>query len=98
MIFTKTLSVGKVVDYSMLSAAEVEKRKINEADTYQGGNHAFDDLTDIQNDEFIVRFQLFSLQRLLKRENYSTFIDSSAKFAIEFECILRWTWLWYSPG
>lgn len=61
MTFAKPLSVGKVVDYSMLSAAEVEKRKINEADTYQGGNHAFDDLTDIQNDEFIVSFQLLIL-------------------------------------
>jgi len=48
--------VGKVVDYSMLSAAEVEKRRVNEADTHRGGNHAFDDLTDIQNDEFIVSF------------------------------------------
>ena len=91
MTFAKPLSVGKVVDYSMLSAAEVEKRKINQVDTYQGGNHAFDDLTDIQNDEFIVSFQLFSLQRLLKRENHSMFIDSSAKFAMPFECIPRWT-------
>ncbi|KDR78640.1 hypothetical protein GALMADRAFT_1364881 [Galerina marginata CBS 339.88] len=50
---------GKIVDYSMLSAANAEKRRLE----YLGGSltgseavgsRAFDDLTDLENDEFIV--------------------------------------------
>lgn len=45
-----------MIDYSMLSAEEIEKRHVNGGDTYPVGDHAFEDLTDLQNDEFIVCF------------------------------------------
>ncbi len=43
-----------MIDYSMLSAEEIEKRRANGGDTFPVGDHAFEDLTDLQNDEFIV--------------------------------------------
>ncbi|KAF8813474.1 allantoate permease [Phlegmacium glaucopus] len=50
---------GKIADYSMLSASEAEAQRSKEdGDPHTLGRHAFDDLTDLQNDEFIVsRFQ-----------------------------------------
>ncbi|KDR69752.1 hypothetical protein GALMADRAFT_76946 [Galerina marginata CBS 339.88] len=49
---------GNIVDYSMLSAAQAEQRRLNEmmsAGTAQAtGSRAFDDLTDLENEEFIV--------------------------------------------
>lgn len=38
----------------MLSAAEIERRRANTEGTLPVGDHAFEDLTDLQNDEFIV--------------------------------------------
>ncbi|KAJ3503602.1 hypothetical protein NLJ89_g8358 [Agrocybe chaxingu] len=48
---------GKIVDYSMLSAQDAEKIRLDQdasgPSTRGIGNHAFEDLTDLQNDEFI---------------------------------------------
>ncbi|KDR78707.1 hypothetical protein GALMADRAFT_63756 [Galerina marginata CBS 339.88] len=50
--------VGKIVDYSMLSTANAEKRRMEENESSGGvvvtGVGAFDDLTDLDNDQFIV--------------------------------------------
>ena len=45
-------SVGKIVDYSMIDAVEAEHS--NSDSPVDIGRRAFDDLTDLQNDEFIV--------------------------------------------
>ncbi|KAF8150960.1 major facilitator superfamily domain-containing protein [Crassisporium funariophilum] len=51
------LGKGKMIDYSMLSAAEVEEERSKEntgiGRALSTGAHAFDDLTDLKNDEFI---------------------------------------------
>ncbi|KJA25086.1 hypothetical protein HYPSUDRAFT_135365, partial [Hypholoma sublateritium FD-334 SS-4] len=45
---------GKIVDYSMIGATAVEAEHANSDSPADTGRHAFDDLTDLQNDEFIV--------------------------------------------
>jgi len=46
-----------IVDYSMLSAANVEKQRLDEiraaGDVLVTGSRAFDGLTDLENEEFI---------------------------------------------
>lgn len=49
-----SILAGKMVDYSMLSTTEMENVMQNNPDIDVGGERAFDDLTDLCNDEFIV--------------------------------------------
>ncbi|PPQ76199.1 hypothetical protein CVT26_009096 [Gymnopilus dilepis] len=54
---------GIIIDYSMLSALDAEKQRMRTSGgtgglgVYQVGTRAFDDLTDLENDEFIVIFE-----------------------------------------
>jgi hypothetical protein len=51
---------GNIIDYSMLRAAEAEKQHqkklegVVDRTVRKTGCHAFEDLTDLENDEFIV--------------------------------------------
>ncbi|KAF9568082.1 MFS general substrate transporter [Agrocybe pediades] len=47
-----------IMDYSMLDARHIEEEKAKESSNATIGTHAFDDLTDLENDEFIVRIVL----------------------------------------
>jgi hypothetical protein len=64
-----------MIDYSMLSAEEIEKRRANGGDPYPVGDHAFEDLTDLQNDEFIVCLYVLYSGRTLRNQNHSTYIN-----------------------
>ena len=64
-----------MIDYSMLSAEEIEKRHANGGDAYPVGDHAFEDLTDLQNDEFIVCLYVLYSDRTLRNHNHSTYIN-----------------------
>ncbi|CAA7267484.1 unnamed protein product [Cyclocybe aegerita] len=59
---------GKIVDYSMLSVEEAEKARQDQdasgASARGIGNHAFEDLTDLQNDEFILAEHRYKIRRV----------------------------------
>lgn len=60
-----TFAGGKIVDYSMIDATAVEAEQANSGSPVDTGRHAFDDLTDLQNDEFIVSMPYISATSLL---------------------------------
>lgn len=48
---------ARITDYSMMSIQEINDPRMED----NFGQDAFNDLTDLQNDEFIVRFVLYSV-------------------------------------
>ncbi|KAF9522154.1 allantoate permease [Crepidotus variabilis] len=55
---------GKIIDYSLMTTAEIENMR-NEGIDVATGKQAFEDLTDLQNDEFVVRDFFIALNSFL---------------------------------